>query len=40
MNKIERLLINGGLYDSVDITIDDLGELKNILFKIHMVKIR
>lgn len=31
MGKIETLLINKGLYDSVDITIDDLEELEKCL---------
>lgn len=31
MGKIEDLLINKGLYDSVDITIDDLDEIQKYL---------
>jgi len=31
MGKIEDLLINKGLYDSVDITIDDLDEIEKYL---------
>lgn len=31
MGKIEELLVNKGLYDNVDITIDDLEELEKYL---------
>ncbi len=33
MGKIEELLVNKGLYDYVEITIDDLGELEKYLSK-------
>ena len=33
MGKIEELLVNRGLYDSVDISIDDLDELEKCLSK-------
>lgn len=33
MGKIEKLLVNKGLYDSVDITVDDLNELEKFLSK-------
>lgn len=33
MGKLEELLVNKGLYDSVDITIDDLAELEKFLSK-------
>ena len=33
MEKIEELLVNKGLYDSVDITVDDLAELEKYLSK-------
>lgn len=31
MGKFEELLVNKGLYDNVDITIDDLEELEKYL---------
>lgn len=33
MGKIEELLVNKGLYDSVDITVDDLDEIEKCLTK-------
>lgn len=33
MGKIEELLVNKGLYDSVDITVDDLDEIEKYLTK-------
>lgn len=33
MGKIEELLVSRGLYDSIDITIDDLDELEKFLSK-------
>ena len=33
MSKIEELLVNKGLYDSVDITVDDLDEIEKCLTK-------
>ena len=33
MGKIEELLVNKGLYDSVDISIDDLREIEKHLSK-------
>lgn len=33
MGKIEELLVNKGLYDSIDITVDDLEEIEKYLTK-------
>ena len=33
MGKIEELLVNKGLYDIVDITVDDLDEIEKCLTK-------
>lgn len=36
MGKIEELLVNKGLYDSVDITVDDLDEIEKCLTKVNL----
>jgi len=33
MEKVEELLVSKGLYDSVDITVEDLAELEKYLSK-------
>ncbi len=33
MDKIEDLLVNKGLYDSVDISVEDLAEMQKYLSK-------
>lgn len=37
MEKVEELLVSKGLYDSVDITVDDLAELEKYLSKSEYV---